>query len=305
MESGLAEAVSVQAGEALGEGAGEGVGVLAEMGTVLDGRSALCWVLMLLCAVLLQSAVNTLNDYQDFKSGLDTAETIRDETDASLVYNQINPRSALAFALVLLGLAAALGTAVVLLTSLWLLVPAAVAAAAVCLYSAGPKPISSLPLGEVVSGIVMGGVLTCVCFYAVTLSFSSAVVALAVVPTVAIAQIMLTNNTCDTARDRAAGRRTLPLLLGVHRSRVLNGALGVFAFLWLGLFVVGEGLAPGLIVVLLGLALCLPKLATLLKGPYSLENRRVMMHSVVSYNRLLDASACVALLAGGVARAIF
>jgi 1,4-dihydroxy-2-naphthoate octaprenyltransferase len=281
------------------------VGALAQVGFVLDGRSALCWALMLLCAVLLQSAVNTLNDYQDFKSGLDTALTILDETDASLVYNQINPRSALAFALVLLGTAAVAGTVVLLLTSLWLFVPAAVAAAAIGLYSAGPKPISSLPLGEVVSGVVMGGVLTCVCFFATTLSFSSAVVALAVVPTVAIAQIMQTNNTCDTARDRTAGRRTLPLIIGVRRSSMLNAALGVFAFLWLGLFLIWEGLTPGALVMLLGLALCLPKLVTLLKGPYNLDNRRMMMRSVVSYNRVLDATAVIALIVGGVARAIF
>ncbi len=279
---------------------GEEPGIVTQMAVVLDGRSVLCWVLMLFCAVLLQSSVNTLNDYQDFKSGLDTAETVLDETDASIVYNQINPRNALAFALALLAAAAIAGIAVVLLTSLWLLAWGALAVAGIALYSAGPKPISSLPLGELISGVVMGGILTCVVFYSMTLNFSAVVVALAVVPTVSIAQIMLTNNTCDIDRDIVAGRKTLPILIGRNSARMLNCALGIFAFLWLEALLIWMGLYLCVIVVLVALFLCVPKLNTLLKGPYDLANRRVMMQTVVSYNRWLAATIIVAFMLGGI-----
>lgn len=273
---------------------------LAELAVTLDARSAACWVLMLCCAVLMQSATNTLNDYQDYKSGLDTAETIMDETDASIIYNHIDPRSALKFALALLGAAAALGVIVALLSSWWLVVWGLVAAAVVVLYSVGPKPISSLPLGEVVSGVVMGGIITCATFFAMTLVISPVVFALALIPTVAIAQIMQTNNTCDRDRDLAVGRRTLPGIVGQRRSSILNASLCLTAFLWCVVMLVWAELYLGILIVAVGFLVCLPKISLLLKGPYNLINRRVMMETTVSYNRWLYGTVVISLLIGGV-----
>jgi len=284
--------------------------VCAALGYVFDGsslldlRSVVCWVLMLFCAVLMQSATNTLNDYQDFKSGLDTAETILDETDASIVYNQINPRSALAWGIVLLGGAAVAGVAVALLSSWWLLVLGFVAAAAVVLYSAGPKPLSSLPLGELVSGGVMGGIITPVTFYAVTLSFAPLVLLVALIPTVAIAQIMLTNNTCDIERDRLAKRRTLPGILGFEASRRLNFVCCLLTFALLLLVLYLLGLYFGMIVVVAGFALCFPKINYLRRGAYDLNTRSKTMLAVVSYTTWLCLTTVFALLLGGVLDAV-
>lgn len=273
--------------------------VVTRLAVVLDARSALCWFLMLFCAVLLQSATNTLNDYQDFMSGLDTAESVLDESDASLVYNQINPRSALVFSMVLLLAAAVFGVSAALLSSAWLFLFGIIAGVAVALYSAGPKPISFLPIGELVSGVVMGGLLTSVTFYALTLAFSPIVLAVAVVPLIAIAQIMQTNNTCDIERDLAVGRKTMPGIIGTQRSRVLNAALSVAAFIWMGIVLVWAQLFFGLIVCALGFIFCLSQINRLLKGPYTLENRRVMMQTVVSYNKRIDATLVAAALLGG------
>lgn len=275
-------------------------GVFAQLPVMLDIRSALCWVLMLLCAVLMQSATNALNDYQDFVSGLDTAETVLDKSDASLVYNQIDPKNAKTLAAVLLALAAVLGVVVVVLTNWTVLIWGLISAAVVVLYSFGPRPISSLPIGELVSGAVMGGVLTCITFYATTLQFSALVVAVALITFVGVAQIMQTNNTCDIERDLSVGRRTLPGLIGSQRSRLLNGSLGVLSFLWLALVLVWAGLYWGVIVAALGFALTLPKINRLLRGPYDLGNRRVMMQTVVSYNKWLQATVALALLVGGI-----
>lgn len=273
--------------------------VLANMAVQLDLRSALCWFLMLSCGVLMQSATNTLNDYQDFISGLDTAETILDETDASIVYNQINPQNAKVLAVLLLAVAGICGVAVVILTDLSLLILGVISALVVVLYSAGPKPISSLPIGELVSGVVMGGILLCATFYATTLTFSSVVLAVSLAPVVAIGQIMQTNNTCDIERDLLVGRKTMPGIIGLQRSRMLNGALSIGTFIWLAVVMVWAGLYWSLLVVLLGCIVCLPKANRLLKGPYDLQNRRVMMQTVVSYNKWLQATAALAFLLGG------
>jgi len=278
---------------------------LTSLAVVLDWRSAVCWVLMLLCAVLMQSAVNTFNEYQDFKSGLDTKETIVNPTDASIVYNQINPRDALVFGIVLMGGALVMGMAVVLLSSWWLLLLGLIAAAAVIFYSAGPKPVSYLPLGEVVSGVVMGGIITCATFYAMTLSFSPIVLLVAAIPTIAIAQIMLTNNTCDIGRDTQVGRKTLPILIGFKAARLMNFILCLLSFIILLAVLYLTGLFFGIIAVIVGFALCFARMDFLLKGDYSLEKRSMMMIMVVSYVVWLSLTTVVALLLGGALNVIF
>jgi 1,4-dihydroxy-2-naphthoate octaprenyltransferase len=260
---------------------------------VLDARTAVVWLLMLVTAVLMQAAVNTLNDYQDFLSGTDTAEAVLDEHDASIVYNQIDPRTALRFGIVLLACAAISGIGVVLLSSWALLVVGVAAAVVLVLYSAGPKPVSFLPLGELVSGLVMGVGITCSTYYALTLHFNPLILLAAVPPFVTIALIMLTNNSCDIERDTEAGRRTLPVLIGranaVRLATALAWAVPLFMLvanllLWhrgsvmasfFGLFAILV-----LLYVLYGVKPVLPRIA---EGPYSRENRGAMMGCAVEY----------------------
>lgn len=270
---------------------------------VLGWRSAVCWLLMALCAVLAQSAANTLNDYQDFKKGLDSAQTILDETDASIVYNRINPRQALYFALSCLMAAALCGVGVVVLSDPVLLVWGLVAAMILVLYSLGPKPLSYLPLGELASGLVMGGIITAATFYAMTLSMAALVLAVAVVPTLGIAMIMLTNNTCDIQRDRNVGRRTLPIVLGLSAARLLNASLGWFLLAWMFVLLLVQAWYWGLLALPVYLVLCLGRLRRLRQGPYDLGHRCLMMGTVVSLNRRICLCLCLALLMGGLGSA--
>ena len=56
----------------------------------------LIWCVLLVCAVAAQSAVNTLNDWADYRAGTDTVENSDDPTDAVLVYEHPNPKHVLA-----------------------------------------------------------------------------------------------------------------------------------------------------------------------------------------------------------------
>lgn len=69
-------------------------------------------VLLVIC-VLMQSAVNTFNDYYDYVKGADSADDNVDPTDAVLVYNNVNPRAALALAVGFLAAAFLLGAYVI------------------------------------------------------------------------------------------------------------------------------------------------------------------------------------------------
>ena len=88
-------------------------------------------------------------------------------------------------------------------------------------YSAGDRPISHTPFGEFIAGSTMGfGIMTTVIFIqSAVLDLETIIVAL---PTsIYIGTILLTNNISDHHKDRKAGRRTLPIHIGIHWAELL------------------------------------------------------------------------------------
>ena len=175
-------------------------------------------VLLLIC-VLMQSSVNTFNDYFDFVKGTDTADDNVEVSASVLVYNNVNPRSVLVLAIAFLVCAFLLGIYVIWQSGFIPLILGLIGALAVLLYSGGATPLSYLPLGEVVSGVVMGGLIPLACFTALVGYLDPWVLLLSVPSMIGVALIMMTNNTCDIEKDIEAGRRTLPVLLGRLNSR--------------------------------------------------------------------------------------
>lgn len=117
-------------------------------------------------------------------------------------------------------------------------------------YSSGPKPLSSMPVGEFFSGFTMGFMITLICVYlnayqAFYWNFSQilSIFIIALPNTLWIANLMLANNTCDLEEDEKNKRYTLPHYLGKKQSLVLFVGHNVFAFVAISLAVL-LGLAP-------------------------------------------------------------
>ena len=174
-------------------------------------------VCLFLIAVLMQSSVNALNDYADFVKGTDTAENSPDPTDAVIVYG-LKPKTARNLGIGYLAAAFILGIYTVWRCGFVLLVIGLIGALVIAAYSGGKKPISYLPLGELISGFVMGGLITLAGVYMQTGALRFSVLAEALPLMIGIGMIMFSNNGCDIERDLAAGRRTLPCLLGRERT---------------------------------------------------------------------------------------
>lgn len=173
---------------------------------------------VLAAALLLQSAVNTLNDYADFVSGLDTAASCADETDAALVYRGVSPRFALALGLAFLLAAACVGALLVRRCGAALLLYAGAGLAAILLYVLPGVSLAALPLGETLSGAAMGCVLTLAAAAAQGAPICPAALLWTAPAVLTVGGIMLTNNGCDIEKDAAAGRRTLPVCLGREKT---------------------------------------------------------------------------------------
>jgi 1,4-dihydroxy-2-naphthoate octaprenyltransferase len=174
-------------------------------------------VCLFLVAIFMQSSVNTLNDYADFKKGTDTLDNSPDATDAVIVYG-LNPDTARNIGIIFLVLAFIPGLYACYVCGYVPLVIGIIGALVIVGYSSGKLPISYLPIGEAVSGFVMGGLIPLAGVYMQTLCLDFKVLLMALPVILGIAMIMFSNNGCDIERDVCAGRHTMPVLLGRKRT---------------------------------------------------------------------------------------
>lgn len=260
--------------------------------------SAVMALVLLAICILMQAAVNTFNDYYDYVKGSDSAEDNVDPTDAVLVYNNVNPRSALMLAIGFLVVAFALGAYVIWQAGWIPLAIGIVGAIVVVLYSAGKTPISYLPIGELMSGFVMGGLIPLACYQAITKCFDPIMLVWALPTIIGVGLIMLTNNTCDVEKDIESGRKTLPVLLGRSRARTLYHAL---VWIWIALVIVNVLIwfSGGWPVLVFMLAASIPLLKALLSNPLAPPARIGAMAQICSVNIALGAFYAAAVFAGG------
>lgn len=260
--------------------------------------SILLALILLAICILMQSAVNVLNDYFDFKKGTDSVENSSDDAfDAVLVYNNLNPKSVCALAIGFLIVAAGMGFYLVYLTGWILLVIGLIGALIVFLYSGGKTPISYMPIGELVSGLVMGGLIPLACCYTLSGVFEPLVLLVALPFVFGIGMILFTNNTCDIEKDINAQRKTISVVLG--RDMAPN-CYHVAILVWIVLIAVLVGLfyPTGMPIVMIMVLAAFPVLRAILNNPLNQKTRDVAMSQIVMLNVILGAFYCLSLTSG-------
>ena len=203
-----------------------GVLLAAEQGSSLPTLLVGC---LLAIPCLLNASVNVLNDYYDYVSGNDTPENIVSEAEGPLAYHRVaDPRLAWWIGMALFGAAALMGFYVILETGWKPALIGAIGGVATLTYSGNRVAASYLPIGEPLAGFVLGGLVPLGVFTALTGEASGMVLYKSIPMMLIVTQFMLENNTCDLERDWAAGRKTLPILIGAPRSIFLAWVLNVF-----------------------------------------------------------------------------
>lgn len=260
--------------------------------------SILLALILLAICILMQSAVNVLNDYFDFKKGTDSAENSSDDAfDAVLVYNNLNPKSVCSLAIGFLIVAAGMGFYLVYLTGWILLVIGLIGALIVFLYSGGKTPISYMPIGELVSGFVMGGLIPLACCYTLSGVFEPLVLLVALPFIFGIGMILFTNNTCDIEKDINAQRKTISVVLG--RDMAPN-YYHVAILVWIVLIAVLVGLfyPAGMPIVMIMVLAAFPVLRAILNNPLNQKTRDAAMSQIAMLNVILGAFYCLSLTSG-------
>ena len=253
--------------------------------------ASLCIVLLLI-SMLLQSAVNALNDYFDYKKGTDTESDNLEASDSVLVFNNVNPKSVLKVAVSFVIAALALGIYCICSSGFFCLAIAGIGILVVALYSGGRTPISYLPIGEVVSGFVMGGLIAYASFNVLTLDTSPFILVVSIPLIINIALIMLTNNASDIEKDAAAGRKTLPVLLGRQRSLLLYRTLVMLSYLSI-LIISAIWFTPSLILYPFMVLVSFPIARRMFKGDLAPQSRILSMGQICDFNIASGSFYCM------------
>ncbi len=202
--------------------------VLAGTGVAAYADGLVWWkaLLALAVALALQVAVNYANDYSDGIRGTDADRVgpMRLVGSGAATPAAVKRAAFLAF-----GVAAAAGLVLAATTAWWLVAVGVVCVLAAWFYTGGSKPYGYLGLGEVMVFVFFGLVAVTGTTYVQTETWEWASLSAATGIGALACAILVANNLRDIPTDTVAGKRTLAVVLGDRRTRLLYALLVVLA----------------------------------------------------------------------------
>ena len=196
--------------------------------------SRLNWLnaaLLIIATVSVHLAVNTFNRYEDNKRQK-ANDFLREQAAGEL----ITDKQVLHVAMWLALIAVVAGITVALLTDYVTWIIGILSFVIGYLYSAGPKPITNTPFGEIVSGITMGYFIFVAQVYVntrmtptVSVLFQWFIVSFPLV--IFIAEIMFANNIADHDEDESNNRHTLVHYMGISSAKRMYVFYAILAFI--------------------------------------------------------------------------
>lgn len=196
--------------------------------------SRLNWLnaaLLIIATVSVHLAVNTFNRYEDNKRQK-ANDFLREQAAGEVITDEQVLHVAMWLALI----AVVAGITVALLTDYVTWIIGILSFVIGYLYSAGPKPITNTPFGEIVSGITMGYFIFVAQVYVntrmtptVSVLFQWFIVSFPLV--IFIAEIMFANNIADHDEDESNNRHTLVHYMGIASSKRMYVFYAILAFI--------------------------------------------------------------------------
>jgi len=207
-------------------------------------------------ALLLQIGTNFANDYYDFMRGSDTPDRVgpRRVTQAGLVAPQTVKRAMQ----VAFGLAILVGVYLVWVGGMPILVIGLLSVLSGWAYTGGPFPLAYNGLGDLFVLVFFGPVAVAGTYWVQALAFGPELLVAGLAIGGLSTAILVANNLRDLSTDLAAGKRTLPVLLGRRAGRVEYLLMVSLATLALPVGVLGYGWTPWVYIAFLAIASLAP-----------------------------------------------
>ena len=260
--------------------------VLAFLGTCMAwydgafhlGHAILAFIGLLLCHI----SVNVLNDYYDYKSGIDlkTRRTPFSGGSGFLPAASLNPEHVLRFGLACFLLAVPIGVYFVLVSGWLLLPPLVIAAVCILLYT---PLLTKLGWPEWSPGVGLGALPVLGAYFVQTGEYTIPAIVASIPSGILVHNLLLLNEFPDTEADKTAGRKTLPITMGKSGASIVYSVLTGLVYLWIVAWV-AAGLMPAFCLIAL---LTLPLAIKAIQGALKYHDESKLMPAMANNVRVV------------------
>jgi 1,4-dihydroxy-2-naphthoate octaprenyltransferase len=253
-------------------------------------------LLVLIGAVCTHISVNAFNEYDDFKSGLDT-RTERTPFSGGSGTLPANPRmvkTALVIALVSFGIVALTG-----LFFTWLYGPALLPLGLLGMFvivAYTPWLTRSPILCLIAPGLGFGPLMVMGTHFALTGQYSWMAFVASLVPFFLVSNLLLLNQFPDVEADKTVGRRHFPILIGRHLSSIIFSTFLVLNYITIIVGVILSIIPVGSLLGLATLILAVPLLRSSIKYADDIGKLIPFMGNNVIVNLLTPTLVAVGML---------
>ena len=210
--------------------------VLAFLGNCMalyDGAFRLGHALLASIGLLaVHISVNTLNDYFDYRSGIDleVERTPFSGGSGILPAGLLKPKHVLWFGMSCFLLALPIGFYFLMVRG-WLLLPLLLVGA-ICVLLYTPF-ITKLPWPEWSPGAGMGSLPVLGVYFVQTAAYTLPAVVASIPSGILVHNLLLLNEFPDVEADKRAGRKTLPIMIGKSKAGIVYSVLTLAVYLWI------------------------------------------------------------------------
>lgn len=233
------------------------------MALYIDGFSLAYFLLLILGLVLLHISVDSLNDYSDYKTGIDlkVKRTPFSGGSGLLPAGLLTPRAVLALGLGSFFLAIPIGIYFVAVRG-WQLLPLFVAGAIFVLWYTSHITRIGGGSAEIAAGLGLGTLPVFGSFWIITGQFHWAALYASAPSGFLVANLLLLNEFPDAEADKTGNRKTLPIVLGYKKAAIVYSTLIILTYLWVVVGVIFNLMPAWSLLALLSLPFGLKALKT-------------------------------------------
>jgi 1,4-dihydroxy-2-naphthoate octaprenyltransferase len=178
----------------------------------------------ILAVVLIQAAAHLLNDYYDYRRGIDTGNSLG--PSGMIQQGLVAPTSFLKLGLLLLTLGSVLGVLIAMPGGFTVIALGVIGVLCAFFYSATQNALSSLSLGEIITFLVFGPAMTLGAYLIQTNGVFTQNAFIYSMPLAFLATaVIYANNMRDFETDAQGGKHTLASLFGLLPNRIVVSLL--------------------------------------------------------------------------------
>lgn len=241
--------------------------------------------IILICSMLLHAATNMINDYYDFKKGVDKEHTYG--SSRVIVENLLKPEQVLKGGLILMTIGFILGLSLVYVRGIPMLVLGLIGILGGYLYSGYPVGYKYFALGDIMVFALMGPLMVIGTYFALTGSYLSSLWITSIPVGCLVLSILEANNHRDIINDSNANIKTVSILIGHKASKVEYILFVSGAYISILLMIIFSLIPIYSFIVILALPLAIKNMRMMIKSKPDKSDEIAMLDAFSAQHHLI------------------